>query len=70
MIYMTFLQSPPLVFNFWETENYLFLSFAIWNSKRSGIFYSVTILSREAAREAQPKERSHESQMSIGGAAH
>jgi hypothetical protein len=48
----------------------MFLYFVVWNSKRPGIFYSVTILSREAAEEGQAKERSHEAQMNMGGVAH
>jgi hypothetical protein len=74
MIYGTFLQSLPLVFNFWETKNLLFFVFCCFRDlldlKLIGDFYSVIILSQEASREVEANERSHEAQKSLGGAAY
>jgi hypothetical protein len=69
-----FYKVPPLVFNFQETENLMFLYFDVSGTfldlNLIGDFYSINILSREAAGEIAANERSHEAQKSLGGTAH
>jgi hypothetical protein len=67
-------KASPSVFNFRETENLLFLYFAVsgtlWTSILIGDFYNINILPWEASGEVVAHEGSHEAQTRIGGVAY